>query len=282
MADAGGRIMPDDDPDPPNPAPGEPEAPDESEIDGILAEATDLTQKLEQQIGSEEPPPGTVADLHAIEDAAEFPDVEAELRQVESMLREIGEDDENPISIDHSAPPEQTPQHAHYAATSTPDASPTAPDAASATDGRHLGESVESPVEKPAGEHSETQLTKPHAPGVTEIAKISDISEIADMSDTAQIPDIPDPEDASLAEQPQTENLRRFPAMVQQPRLALAAAGSSLSLLTGRAVDTLLLVLDAVDGTFAFISYDIRRIFGWIALALFVAACAVTASSIAS
>lgn len=46
-----------------------------------------------------------------------------------------------------------------------------------------------------------------------------------------------------------------------------------------RVGDALLKTCDFLDAVFAFVNYDVRRILGWLAVVLLVAACAVTASS---
>ncbi|MEE9294873.1 MAG: hypothetical protein V3W34_07940 [Phycisphaerae bacterium] len=47
-----------------------------------------------------------------------------------------------------------------------------------------------------------------------------------------------------------------------------------------RTVDAALYAMDVIDGAFVWVGYPARRVLGWIALALFVAACALTASSL--
>lgn len=72
----------------------------------------------------------------------------------------------------------------------------------------------------------------------------------------------------------------RRPTMIARLRHAFSAITAFVDSTIDSTLTIALRTFDFMDGIFAFVSYDVRKILGWVALAMFVAACALTASSL--
>ncbi len=212
---------------PPDPAnENNPDAIREVEIESILAEAARTIDRLKEQIGTEDPTPGSIAGLFVEDQVPPDDEIEAELDEVEAILHKVKNADTGP------------------------------PDADDARDDSSLADDTAGFDNIP--EFGDEQQF--HAP-------------IRDAEDIDH--DGPPRPAAPRAPFPTRETLRHTSRLLRLARPFARTVADRLS-------SALLTVCEFLDRLFTFVNYDVRRILGWVALVLFIAACAITASSLAS
>lgn len=201
------------------------------EIERTLAEACDLADRLEEQIGTIDLTAETLADLR-VEDA---PPPEDEI-----------ESDTDPV-----------------------DGVPNAADA-----DRADAQSVEAVPEHP----SDVQNADGSDPFVNTPDNRSDPPEPNDDRDASARSELP-ANSGTTSRRAQVGRRARSALRRIDVVGRFRAVGPPARVAAHRLTCAALHACDAIDGVFAFVTYDVRRLLGWVALALFVAACAISAWS---
>lgn len=256
-----------------------PDPTDENEVDRVLAEAAGLTGRLGSEIGAEpsEAEPG--ASFGAVPAQATEADVDDQLNKVEELLKGIKpdlepQDDEGPQRNEQvSAEPADTDE---CPALATP-----APAAPAETDSDTIeaprlddpDADDESPADGPPGEDLEDRPPSAHPNAETsfEPAGVPDLSEqvLEPVSGDKQ-----DPSDSP------TQSLSQVPGAPSGGSLDVGGVRRAFASALSALADGFLAFCDVLDDLFAWVNYDARRIIGWVALALLVAACSIAAYSL--
>lgn len=251
-----------------------PDPTDENEVDRVLAEAAGLSGRLESELGAEPSAAGLGVSFGAVPAQATEADVDDQLNKVEELLKGIrpdleSQEDEHPqadeqVSVE-PADAEERPASATPAETDSDTAEFPRPDDSDAVD--------ESPTDSQPGEDLEDRPppAHPHAETSFEPAGIPDLSEqmLEPVSAVKQdASDSPAPSSGQVSDAPSGGSLDAAGV-----RRALTSALSALA-------DGFLAFCDLLDDLFAWVNYDARRIIGWVALALLVAACSIAAYSL--
>jgi hypothetical protein len=250
-----------------------PDPTDENEVDRVLAEAAGLSGRLGSELGTEPSESGPGADLGALAAQATEADVDDQLNKVEELLKGIRPDleaeEERPQGDEEvSAEPadtEEPPASATPVQTDSDTVEAPRPDDPDAEDESLTdGEPSEDLDDRPfsADTNTETSL---------EPAGVPDLSHQVLESDSAVQQDSSDAPVASSG---------RLSGSASGGFLNAAGVRRALTAALGAIGNGFLVFCDLLDNMFAWVSYDARRIIGWVALALLVAACSIAAYSL--
>jgi len=251
--------MPENEPNPID-QPNEADAASEAEVDRILGEAAGLADDLEGEVGDARSPAGGAADrVAAVEEDNEV-DVDTQLDHVERLLKGLGseEDPQQERSMDEgpTEPADDEVQSVGYEARkfeeSTKDRSPA------------CGVAFED--ERPAKTQTGPIGAAPVGSPRSKVEPRTLAATSQPREDESAAPCEGDGLDGSVRGAP--------------PRFAwLGKVASAARRFCFSGIDRLLRTIDGLDAAFAFVSYDIRRLIGLVALALLVAAFSIMAFS---
>lgn len=288
------RTVPENEPNLPQPSKQpDPDPTDEGEVERVLAEAAGLTKDLEDEIGVEPPPAEPGVDLNPVTADPAKVDVDSELNKVEALLAEaqaaIDEEPAQQIVAETAGAAADAPEQ-EQSPTPQPD-SPPVP--ASKGDEQMDPPPVAPPVAEsdgPVAGEADIEPDNPD-PGGSPIVQGDDL----DGFDVAQ----PGDQDNAMGEfggggdldplEPSELTVTTAPAAVSAGRSVWSRFHLHKMLSFRDAViprgeeailglaERMLRLADVIDGLFAWVSYEKRRVVGWVALALLVAACSITA-----
>ncbi len=263
---------------------------DTADIDRMLSEASDLSRQLGSELGTTELEPGSLADLASYEEDSPFPRVDAQLEHVENMLKEVagdtveasqsdsGDGEQDPLDggvesvataeVTGGGSAEDSPPKAHTDSLAPTTARATAASQREDTSGAPPGADSRSEIESLPLPTAEQPMSAPADWGFDEVSAPGDLAN-ALLSDTDPAPNATRPQEAVPS---QTAASKSKSALLVSERAARRGLGCVMNIV--------LRALDAVDGVFANVSYEIRKKLGWVALVVFVAAAAVTAFSL--
>ncbi|NOT02746.1 MAG: hypothetical protein HOP29_19255 [Phycisphaerales bacterium] len=264
----------------------------EGEIQRLLDDAAGLSRQLENEVGAELVTP----DDDTPPSSSDVLDVDAQLDRVEEILRHVHEMEPTPDSPpDAAVVPtgaiDATPAHESH------QPAPVATDSDSAARvGSTSSESTTADASLSATPAADATSSLPHEPDVsisaTSVAPADD-EPIADPHTAAAVDELlamaaatagdADAGPVSNAETPldQSSHTDAAPAH-SRPKHRFAPRRMMASCATGAFVlaDGLVGALDALDRTVTWMTYGVRRIVGWLAMAILVAAASITAYSL--
>jgi hypothetical protein len=230
----------------------------EKEVDRVLAEAVGLSGQLEDEVGVEQAVSRARSGVGSGTGQSEAADVDDQLNKVEQLLRGMGTEPEP--RPDDQSPPKASGREEPPPSKDEPSAVPEPEPGPSAT------QLV--PVAEPLEDESRVDSPPPD-----ESARPDDAAEPNEESAAPEAPNEPDPPEVHAeAPAPEQSMQSRGPRQFDLRRL--------LTLTSDAFCEGLLAVSDFFDNRFAWIGYGARRVIGWIALALLVAAGSIAAYSL--
>jgi len=283
---------------------------DEAEIDRILAEAAGLTEQLQDEVGLESTAGGGVDVLQEQPGAT---DVDSQVNRVEELLRGVVSVEESepvdptPEQADDPAPPDEAADAVDTAVESTPDVEMPADADETASNLPDLEPEAQpaEPATEVADQTEEQSTNKPDDDSVP----VPDSPVLLQSESEFEQASASQPDDGALnptddAKPQATVDPASSQSSAEEPGTAGDAPpmrdvqgtdGSSVAttwpnafaeyMRTLRAgasqvLEGVLHAFDIVDTRCAWISYKVRRIIGWIAVAVLVAAATITAYSL--
>jgi len=292
----------------------DPNSVDEAEIDRILAEASGLTGQIGDEVGVDST---AGAGIDALQGSPGPTDVDSQVNRVEELLRGVASGDvSEPVAPPSGPAFDAVPPHegADRSAEQASDIEPPA----DVDDTSSVPPTVEpdtQPVD-PAPEVTEQTEDRSADSNSATADGSSDDSEPV-SGDAGPIESEPDPEQPSIppsaestavqsavidpegtGESTTSESNHAKPESTDEPPIESCARGTDRGNVAtagarvfansahrvrdgaGRVLAGILDALDVIDTRCAWISYTVRRTIGWIAFALLVAACSITAYSL--